>query len=58
MKKVEKLFDRVAWLVVAFVLWRFLGPRGSADLAGVTGPAGIAGLPAGRPAVLEVSSHT
>ncbi|MEB3299226.1 MAG: hypothetical protein VKO21_07045 [Candidatus Sericytochromatia bacterium] len=56
--RVGRLLDLAAWGLLAVVLWRFLGPQGSADLAGVRGVRGTLDLPPGRPAVIEVASHT
>ncbi|MEB3237408.1 MAG: hypothetical protein VKO64_07270 [Candidatus Sericytochromatia bacterium] len=56
--RVGRLLDMAAWALVAVVVWRFLGPQASADLAGVRGVGGVLELPPDRPAVIEVSSHT
>jgi len=56
--RLGRVWDAAGWAVLVYVLWRFLGPQSSADLNGVTGLRGVVDLPRGRPAVVEVATHT
>jgi hypothetical protein len=56
--RLGRVWDAAGWALLAYLLWRLLGPRGSAGLEGVTGVGGVVDLPRGRPAVVEVAMHT
>ncbi|MEB3204684.1 MAG: hypothetical protein VKP57_08280 [Candidatus Sericytochromatia bacterium] len=56
--RLARVWDMVGWAVLAYLLWRLLGPRESAGMEGVTGVREVVDLPRGRPAVVEVATHT